>query len=61
MEFEVLYRMSMLMGFLLAGFLALLIGVLIFALHSWAKASIRELERLIDDLETTEEGSGHEE
>ena len=61
MEFEVLYRMSMLMGFLLAGFLALLIGVLIFALHSWAKSSIRELERLIDDLETTEEGSGHEE
>ena len=54
MEMEMIYRLSMLVGFLLAGFIALLIGALIVGLRHCCKAAAKELEAMIDELETEE-------
>lgn len=50
-----IYRLSMLVGFLLAGFIALLIGAAIVALRCWYKSTLKDLNSMIDDLEKMEE------
>lgn len=55
MEMEMIYRLSMLVGFLLAGFIALLIGAAIVALRCWYKSTLKDLNSMIDDLEKMEE------
>ena len=59
-EMTILYHLCILVGFLLAGFLAMLIGAAVVALRHWCKSSIRELEDLIDELETEERKSPDE-
>lgn len=51
MELDILYRLSMTVGFLLAGFLALLIAGVVAALWHWGKASLRELNQALKELE----------
>lgn len=52
---DILYRLSMMVGFLLAGFLALLIAALMATLCCWIKSSFRKLDRMLEDLEKMEE------
>lgn len=54
-EMDVLYRLSMMVGFLTAGFLALLIGAAIVALRCCYKSTMKDLDRMIDDIEKLEE------
>ena len=60
MEMEMIFRLSMLVGFLMAGFLSILIGAAIIGIRYWYKSSIRELDQMLDDLEKVEEESRHE-
>lgn len=53
-EMDIIYRLSILAGFLLASFIALLIGALIFGLRHWCKTTMKELEDMMDDLEKEE-------
>ena len=55
MEWEMLCRLSMMMGFLF-----LLLGGLIVLLHSWYKSSVRDLDRMLDHIETVEEANRNE-
>lgn len=55
METEILYRLSFLMGFLVAGFLAVLVGAIAVGLRCWCKSAKRELENLMDHMEETDE------
>ena len=50
-ETDIIYRLSMMVGFLTAGFLAMLIGAAIVALRCWYKSTIKDLDRMIDDIE----------
>ena len=60
MEMEMIFRLSLLVGFLMAGFLGILIGAAIVGLRYWYKTSVRELDQMLDDLEKVEEGNHHE-
>jgi len=55
MEMEMIYRLSMMVGFLTAGFLALLVAAAAVALYVWYKSSMKDLDRLMDELEKKEE------
>jgi len=59
-ELTILYHLCILVGFLLAGFLAMLIGAAVLGLRHWCKSSIKELEDLIDQMETEERKSPDE-
>lgn len=50
MEMDILYRLSMMVGFLTAGFLALVIAAVIALVWHFMKVSDRELERLLEEL-----------
>ena len=54
-EMDIIYRLSLLVGFLLAGFLAMLVGAAVVALRCWYKSTIKDLDRMIDDIEKLEE------
>lgn len=54
-ETDILFRLSMMVGFLTAGFLAILIGAAVVALRYWYKSSMKDLDRMIDDIEKLEE------
>ena len=54
-EMEIIYRLSLLVGFLLAGFLAMLIGAAVVALRCWYKSTIKDLDKMLDDIEKLEE------
>ena len=58
MEMDILYRLSMMVGFLTAGFLALVIAAVIALVWHFMKASDRELERLLEELTGEEKGNG---
>ena len=51
MELDILYRLSMLVGFLLAGFLALLIAGAAALICHCSKKAIRELDNAMKELE----------
>ena len=59
MEMDVVFRLSMMVGFLSAGFLALLIALCVGALRRWCGKAKKELDEMIESLETMEE-SGNE-
>ena len=61
MELDIIYRLSMLVGFLTAGFIAILIGAAIVALRCWYRSTMKDLDRMIDDLETMEESANENE
>ena len=54
-EMDIIYRLSLLVGFLLAGFLAMLIGAAVVALRCWYKSTIKDLDKMLDDIEKLEE------
>ena len=54
MEVDILCRLSMMVGFLTAGFLALVIAAVIALVWHFMKVSDRELERLSEELERKE-------
>ena len=51
MELDILYRLSMLVGFLLAGFLALLIAGAVALICHFSKKAFRELDNAMKELE----------
>lgn len=51
MELDILYRLSMLVGFLLAGFLALLIAGAAALICHCSKNAFRELDKAMKELE----------
>ena len=53
-EMDILYRLSLLVGFLLASIIAMLIAALVIGLRFWCKTTVKELEDMIDELETEE-------
>lgn len=53
-EMDILYRLSLLVGFLLASIIAMLIAALVIGLRYWCKTTVEELEDMIDELETEE-------
>jgi len=53
-EMNILYHLCILVGFLLASFLAMLIGAALIGLRHWCRTSMKELEDMIDELETEE-------
>ena len=55
MEMELIYRLSMLVGFLSAGLLAMLIAAAILGLRHCYKSAVKDLDRMIEDLEKMEE------
>jgi len=57
MELDIIYRLSMLVGFLLASVIAMLVGAAVVALRCWYKSTVKDLDRMIDDLETMEESA----
>jgi len=54
MEMDMIYRLSMLSGFLLASVIAIVIGAMIFGLRHCCKTAMKELEDMMDDLEKEE-------
>ena len=58
MELDILYRLSMMVGFLLAAFLALVIAVVLTLVWHLMKSSGRELEQLLEDMERKEKNDG---
>lgn len=58
MEMDILYRLSMMVGFLTAGFLALVIAAVIALVWHFMKVSDRELERLLEELTGEEKDNG---
>jgi len=54
-EMDIIYRLSLLVGFLLAGFLAMLVGAAVVALRCWYKSTIKDLDKMLDDIEKLEE------
>ena len=58
MELDTLYRLSMMVGFLMAGFLALVIAAVIALVWHFMKVSDRELERLLEELTGEEKDNG---
>ena len=58
MELDILYRLSMMVGFLMAGFLALVIAAVIALVWHFMKVSDRELERLLEELTGEEKDNG---
>lgn len=58
MELDILYRLSMMVGFLLAAILALVIAVVLTLVWHLMKSSGRELEQLLEDLERKEKNDG---
>ena len=55
---DILYRLSMMVGFLMAGFLALVITAVIALVWHFMKVSDRELERLLEELTGEEKDNG---
>lgn len=53
-EMDIIYRLSILSGFMLASIIAILIGALIFALRHCCKTAMKDLENMMDDLEKEE-------
>ena len=51
MELDILYRLSMLVGFLLAGFLALLIAGAAALICHFSQKALRELDNAMKELE----------
>ena len=60
-EMDIIYRLSMMVGFLTAGFLAMLIGAAIVALRCWYKSTMKDLDKMLDDIEKLEEACLHDE
>ena len=58
MELDILYRLSMMVGFLMAGFLALVIAAVIALVWQFVKVSDRELEQLLEGRERKEKDDG---
>ena len=58
MELDILYPLSMLVGFLMAGFLALVIAAVIALVWHFVKVSDRELEQLLEGMERKEKDDG---
>lgn len=54
-EMDIIYRLSMMVGFLTAGFLALLIAGAVIALRCWYKSTMGDLEHMIEALDMGEE------
>lgn len=53
-EMDIIYRLSILVGFMLACIVAMLIAALVIGLRHWCKTTMKELESMIDELETEE-------
>lgn len=53
-EMDIIYRLSILVGFLLASVIAMLIAALVIGLHHWCKTAMKELGDMVDELETEE-------
>ena len=51
MELDILYRLSMLVGFLLAGFLALIIAGVAALIWHCSKRTLQELDEALKELE----------
>lgn len=58
MELDTLYRLSMMVGFLTAAFLALVIAAVMALVWHFVKASDQELEHLLEDMERKEKNDG---
>lgn len=59
-ETDMIFRLSMIVGFLSATILAMLVVGAVLALRHCCKSAKRELDRMIDDMEKLEEGSRDE-
>ena len=59
-ETDMVFRLSMIVGFLSAIVLAMLVVAAVLALRHCCKSAKRELDRMIDDMEKLEEGSRNE-
>jgi len=57
MDYAILFKMSMMMGFLLAGFIALLIGGLIAGLVVFYRSAMKKFEGMVKDMEKWGGGS----
>lgn len=55
MELEILCRMSMMLGFLTAGFAALLLAALAAVIWLCVRATTRELDHMLEELEREED------
>lgn len=53
-EMDIIFRLSILVGFMLACIVAMLIAALVIGLRHWCKTTMKELEGMIDELETEE-------
>ena len=53
-EMDIIYRLSILVGFMLACIVAMLIAALVIGLRHWCKTTMKELEGMIDELEPEE-------
>ena len=59
-ETDMIFRLSMIVGFLSATILAMLVVGVVLALRRCCKSAKQELDRMIDDMEKLEEGSRDE-
>ena len=53
-EMDIIYRLSILVGFMLACIIAMLIAALVIGLRYWCKSTMKELDSMIDELEREE-------
>ena len=61
MEMDMIYRLSMMVGFLTAGFLILLIVALVVGVCVWQKFFFKDVCQMLDgEMEKIEEGASHE-
>lgn len=59
-ETDMVFRLSMIVGFLSATVLAMLLVAAVLALRHCCKSAKRELDRMLDDMDKLEEGRGNE-
>ena len=59
MELDMMFRLSLLVGFLIAGFLILFIAAIIVGVCAWHKFLLKDVFQELDELEKIEEGMPH--
>ena len=59
MEYDIIFRLSFLAGFLLAGFLILSVAVIMLVLRGWYRSSLWELDRFLDECIDDKEERWH--
>ena len=60
MEMDMIYRLSVMVGFLTAAVLILLVVALVVGVCAFQKAMLKDAFQALDEIEKIEEGTSHE-